>query len=101
MEVIDKLYPELQELINVQSLLSYLHKYNVLALNENQRLKLEIYTDIEKAQELLEMLRSKSPEGQENFVKALYESSQALGDSSGHHEIIQLFQTNGITLRQV
>ena len=100
MEVIDELYPKLQEHINVQCLLSYLHKYNVLDSNENQRLMLIILTPIEKAQKLLEMLRSKSPEGQENFVKALYESSQELGSSSGHHKIIQLFLTNGITIRQ-
>jgi len=100
MGVINNLNPQLQEYINIEQLLPFLKKYAVLAINERQHLELRDTTNYEKVQYLLSTLGSKSEEGQEDFIKALYESSKQEG-SSGHHKMIELLQNEGIHITNI
>lgn len=91
--------PRLHTLIVITQLLPYLNKYKVLTKNETEHLEPEfISTNSEKVQYLLSSLRSKDQIGQQNFIKALYESSKEQG--SGLCEIIKLFQNEGIIIKE-
>ena len=101
MEIVDETNPKLQKLINIQQLFSHLIKYNVLAQNEREYLGPDnTSTDFKKVQYLLFKLTSKGQEGQENFLKALYESSKEEGNT-GHREIIELFKKEGIDINEM
>ena len=78
LEIVDKTSPKLHKLINIQQLFLHLIKYNILAQNEREHLgPKSTSTNFEKVQHLLSsILISKGQEGQENFLKALYESSK-------------------------
>ena len=101
LEIVDKTSPELHKLINIQQLFLHLIKYSVLALNEREHLgPKSTSTNFEKVQHLLSILISKGQEGQENFLKALYEASKEEEDT-GHREIIELFRKEGIDINEM
>lgn len=96
--IVDK-NPGLHKLINIQELLSFLIKYELLTRDEREHLELNSITNTKKIQCLLSKLESKGRAGQENFVKALYESSKEEGNT-GHCEIIELFKNEGISINE-
>ena len=92
--------PQLHNLITIVQLLPRLNKYDFLTKQEREYLELSTITNCEKVNRLLSTLRSKGKEGEENFVKALYESSKEQGNS-GHREIIEKFKNAGICIREL
>lgn len=101
MDIINELAPNFEEHMDVEQLLPYLIKYNVLARHEKQQLRLMEHTNCRKVQDLLSMLEQKNTKGQEDFIKALYESSQEQGSGGGHHKLIELLQNKGITIESI
>ena len=89
--------PEMLQHIVMSELLPYLQKYSVLTINEEQLLQLVSTTNYKKVQDLLSLIISKGPEGEKNFIIALYESSKKQGNS-GHKELIAKLQHEGITV---
>lgn len=70
----------------------------MLTKHEGQQLPLNI-TATKKVQKLVELLKSKGPQGGEDFVKALYKS---LSHVSGHKHLINLLQEKkGVTIKEI
>ena len=77
-------------------LYEYLNKYDVLTRNEREHLDQQSSkTPTEKTKYLMSALESKSPEGLQNFVKALYDSSSI---NHGHQLLIEKLQENGVVV---
>ena len=100
MTVLNSMQPKLLGLIVMSQLLPYLVKYDVLTVQETQKLQLKNETDFDKAQYLLStILCSKGPEGEKNFVKALYEISKERGNF-GYTDVIFKLQREGILVSE-
>ena len=101
LDIVYKTNPKLQKRVSIKELLPYLIKYHILTTNEREHLEPEFKsTNCDKVQYLLSLLETKGEEGQENFIKALYESSKEEGNT-GHCEIIELLKNEGIFINEL
>ena len=97
--IIDIMYTmqgNMEKYLVVDTLLSYLNELEVLVKEEREQLNLQILTATEKTRKLLSILESKGPQGEENFIKALYKSSS---DVSGHRNLIQLLNDKDVIVK--
>ena len=80
-DVLNFMQPELLEVIVISQLLPCLTKYGLLTTDEKQELQMETTTDYKKALNLLSsIIGTKGSEGGKDFIKALYELSEKLGN---------------------
>ena len=101
MDIIYTMQPEIEELINMEKLFGYLMKYKLLTKHEEQQVgPTSRETNIQKIRHLLSALERKGPEGEKNFIKALYESTKEAGNT-GHHEIIRKLHDNGVIITEL
>ena len=99
MEIINTLHPELERFIKIDELLPFLNRHKVLTRNDREQLGPQSSTTpTMKTRQLLSILDSIGPVGEENFVKALFESSN---DVSGHKHLIELLQSEGVTVQMI
>ncbi|XP_065918159.1 basement membrane-specific heparan sulfate proteoglycan core protein-like isoform X2 [Dysidea avara] len=100
MDIIYTMQPEILDLINMEELFVYLIKYSILTKNEVQHVgPMSRETNIEKATFLLSALYGKGPEGQKDFIKALYESNKVAGNT-GHQELIRKLHDKGVVITE-
>jgi len=98
LEVVNTMQPEMLQHVVMLNLLPYMNKYDILTINEVQKLQLESTTNYEKVNCLLSsILVHKSPEGKKHFIIALYESSKKPGNS-GHKKLIDKLQHKGLKI---
>ena len=95
LEIITTLNPEMEQYIVVDEILPFLNRHNLLTRVDRERLGPQSTTSPTlKTRQLQSILDSIGPDGEENFVKALYESSSV----PGHRHLIKLLQDNGVTI---
>ena len=95
MDVINSLYPEMEDLIRMNILYAYLVAFKVLTKVEYEKLGPQSKdSPTEKNQFFLSQLDNKGPPGQEMFVKALYRTKQY----DNHHQLIELLRSKGLTI---
>ena len=100
MEIINRKNVEMEKYIQIDELIKYLKRYSLLATNEEQTLGLSHYTSTEKIRYLLRILQSKGPDGEKDFVRALYDSGN---DSNirGHKHLAELLERDGVDIKLV
>jgi len=99
MEIINTLHPEMEQYIVIDELLPFLNRHKVLTRNNREQLGPQSpTTPTMKTRQLLSILDSTGPVGEENFVKALFESSNKV---SGHKHLIELLQSEGVTIQVI
>lgn len=99
MGIIYSLHPEMKKQIKMEKLLPYLMRYKILTGDEENKLGKPFDSNTEKVQCLLSVMEGKGPEGEENFIKALYESSKESGNT-GHKKLIEALSDKGIDINE-
>lgn len=94
MDVLYQLNPELNEHINMNSLIPYMNKYKVLMKNERFYLNDPSKYPSDKVTYLLNVLDTKDDKTVNNFLKALREEKQ----HPGHSKLCSLLAQRGIIL---
>jgi len=95
LNVINTLYPEMEDKINMNNLYAYLIAFNILTKVESEILGPQsTKTKTEKNQYFLSLLESKGPQGQTMFVKALFRTKEVYS----HNQLIELLKNNGVAI---
>ena len=92
MDVLFQLNPELNEHINMNSLIPYMNKYKVLMKNERFHLNDPSKYPSDKVTYLLNVLDRKDDKTVNNFLKALKEEKR----HPGHSKLCSLLAQKGI-----
>lgn len=99
MDVIFSVQPEMEQNINMDELFAYLNKYDILTRLDREHLGPQSKKTLtEKNRYLIYELESKSPQGKENFVKALYDSSHK---NESHQILINKLQEKGVVVEPI
>jgi len=94
-KIINKLHPEMEQWIVIDELVPYSIRHNLLTQIDKDILGPQSTTlPTLKTRHLLMNLDSKGPDGVQNFIKALYESSNV----PGHQYLMKLLQQEGVTV---
>jgi len=97
-EIIVALHPEMEQYITIDELFPFLNRHKILTKANRQKLGPNSSTSpTMKTRHLLEILNTVGPDGEEKFVKALYESSEV----SGHKHLIKLLRDEGVNVEVI
>jgi len=97
-EIIRKLHPAMEKNIVMEELVPYLNKHGLLTQIDKEILGPTSTTPPTlKTRQFLFNLHSKGPDGEKNFIKALFESAKV----PGHQYLIKLLKDNGVTIEKV
>ena len=88
MRVLEELSPKIHLLVNIDCLLPYLIRYDVMENSEYSILNSLFLTRGQKADKLLEFLRKKDDDTLKRFLQALKEEN----DHLGHEDLCKLFE---------
>jgi len=92
MQVIYSIHDDMRRYINIMSLYPYLNKYEILIREERQVLTNQYTIETTKVDQLLEIIDSKSPSKQKDFLKAIKDASE----HAGHREICKILRKKGL-----
>ena len=92
MNIIYQLNVEMNELINMQTLLPHLNSYLILTRDERSYLRNELNSPTGKVTYLLGLLESKGDETVKNFLQALKKADE----HTGHVKLCSLLKEKGI-----
>ena len=94
MDVLYQLNPELNEYINMSSLVPYMNKHEILTKNERFYLNDNSKSPSDKVSYLLSYLEGEDPATVNNFLRALREEKE----HSGHALLCSLLVQKGVNL---
>jgi len=95
LDIINSLFPVMENLINMIKLYAYLIAFQLLTKVESEKLGPQsTKTKTEKIQYFLSLLDSKGPQGQKMFVIGLYRTKEICS----HAQLIELLRSKGVTI---
>ena len=88
MSTVNQLHPELAKHIDLDSLLPYMNRHNLLTSSEKYYLSIESYSPVKKINFLLRYLESKGDIAVKKFIQAIKEEPSHLG----HKHLCTVFE---------
>ena len=94
--VLNSIAPDFTALVNMESLLPFLQKHNLVTGNEEHHLMNMNYSSTEKAQMLLGYLKHKGDGCLQNFLCCLNSADEHMGHKELAEKLKKIMQSSGI-----